>query len=50
MCTAYDRVKLENINDLQKKSSHPHFSLPIDERIKQNTEALVLLYIYFIIY
>ncbi len=47
-CIAYDRVKLENINELRKKSSRPHFSLPIDERIKQNTEGLVLLNIYFL--
>jgi hypothetical protein len=48
-CMAYDQVKLESINELRKKSSRPHFSLPIDEKIKQNTEGLVLLNIYFYI-
>ena len=37
---AFDRVELKNIDQLRQMSSHPHVSLPIDERIRENTERL----------
>ena len=43
-CESYDRVELKNINQLRLKSSRPHASLSIDERIKENTEKLVIIY------
>ena len=47
ICEAYDRVNPQNINDLRQKSSRPHIALPIEEKIKQTTEKLVILNINF---
>ena len=38
ICPAYDRVKLESINDLRKRSSRPHQAVEINEKLKQSTE------------
>lgn len=48
-CEAYDQVRLENINHLQQQSGRPHFALPIEEKIKQSTEGLVIYNIDFYI-
>ena len=38
VCSAYDRVQLESINDLRKRSSRPHQEMEINEKLKQSTE------------
>ena len=38
ICSAYDRVQLESINDLRKRSSRPYQEMEINEKLKQSTE------------
>ena len=44
---AYNRVKIESINDLRKRSSCPHQVVKVDKKLKQSTEKYNL---YIIIY
>jgi len=47
VCPAYNRVKVESINDLRKRSSCPYQVAKVDKKLKQSTEKYSL---YIIIY
>ena len=38
MCRAYDRVKIEAINDLRRNSSRLSYTKKIEERVRENTQ------------